>query len=291
MARKSGKRGSEPGQLRLLPYDKVEYYGRKKELLIEEKTNYSRIVLMEGRQNFWIAVGHSAILLSTKVVNELGARFSLHQDSDYSYKSKEGIVSIAESQLENYRRILTQTGFSKLVKQGEKEWVFELKRPVSEEEFEIYSHQEELAIKQLENDVIKVIPMPKTHRNLIELIRITNKIYEKRTKSLIGREFSRKLMENLGGCQRRFLMMCMDEIPLEETLKDIDAKLIWAKAAVVQLAEQKFWEHRDAVAANAAILQVQLAITQEKQMAIARRDKIRELRRESIEENEKNAKK
>ena len=74
-----------------------EFYEKMKErLLIREKNNYSEICVMrEAGSTWWKMFGHSAVIYSKKLAEEIGlSEVRLQVDQDYGLRSEEGWVAV-----------------------------------------------------------------------------------------------------------------------------------------------------------------------------------------------------
>lgn len=256
--------------------ERAEYYARKEKLMAIEKENYDKIIFLKGTGGFWIVGGHSAVILANKIGKELKIRVPLKKDTDFDFRFKEGKVAVKN--LDYYKRILNGSKMAKLGSEDGEFLVFDLTKKVGKEEYELLANMKEIRRQQLEREILKNVPMPKSHMHLTEATRITFKIYSKYTDKNAREAFGAKLMDEMRVAHKVFLLMCMSEVPLKASLVKIHDALTRALAGVTQMAELDLWTVEDATAVSGAIVEAMRALEGEERMAVKMLAKLNEIK-------------
>lgn len=246
--------------------EREEYYARKEKLVELEKKNYDRIIFLKGTGGFWVVGGHSAVILANKIGKELKIRVPLKKDTDFDFRFKEG--KIAVKNLAYYKRELVGSKMAKLESETEEMMTFKLARKVGPEEYELLANMKELRRQQLEKEILKSVPMPRSHMHLTEALRVAFKTYSKYTDKNAKEVFGAKLMDEMRTAHKIFLLLCMGEVPLKAGLEKIRASLTRALASVTQMAELEIWTVEDATAVSAVIVETKMNLEREEKVAI-----------------------
>jgi len=229
--------------------------------------------------------GHSAVILANKIGKELKIRVPLKRDTDFDFRFKEGKVSVKN--LAYYRRELTGSMPATVASEDENFVVFELKREVGAEEYALLAQAKELRRQQLEKEILKSVPMPRSHLHLTEALRVAFRTYSKYTDKNAKEVFGVKLMDEMRVADKVFLLICMNEVPLKSGLTKIRAELTRALASVTQMAELDLWTVEDATAVSTAIVESKLSLEREEMMVVKLMSKMKaeaEARREEAAE-------
>lgn len=252
--------------------EREEYYVRKEKLVELEKKNYDRIIFLRATGGFWIVGGHSAVILANKIGKELKIRVPLKKDTDFDHRFKEGKVSVKN--LDYYKRMLVGSKVATIVSEDGDMLVFELTRKIGNEEYELLANMKELRRQQLEKEILKTVPMPRSHMHMTEALRAAFRIYSKYTDKNAKEVFGLKLMDEMRTAHKIFLLMCMNEVPLKAGLEKIRASLTRALASVTQMAELDLWTVEDATAVSTAIVETKGSLEREEKMVVKLLDKL-----------------
>ncbi|MBR2587169.1 hypothetical protein IKE71_02220 [Candidatus Saccharibacteria bacterium] len=246
--------------------ERKEYFERKEKVQEQEKGNFDRIIFIRGTGGFWVVIGHSAVILANKIGKDLKMRVPLRNDSDYDFKSKEGKISIRN--LEFYKKKLLESGLVTEKRGTSDIYELQLVKPISPTEFEVLAQAKELKKKQLEEEVLKSVPMPKTHANITEVVRAALKIYSKYTNKDAKEIFGSKVMNELRSAQKVLLMTCLEDLPFAFGLQKIKTYLSHAQAGVMQMMELGIWNVEDAAAIATGIIETRTSLEREEKQAI-----------------------
>lgn len=94
-----------------------EIYKKWKAFAFErEKTNYSKLFLIHEKNNWWKMIGHSAVFFHYDVAKRIRMASRLVPDSDYDFKSEEGVINIRDIYALDAK--LTVAGISPLALEG-----------------------------------------------------------------------------------------------------------------------------------------------------------------------------
>ena len=264
--------------------EREEYYLRKAKLQELEKGNYGKIIFMKGTGKFWVVCGHSAVILANKIGQELKMRIPLKSDTDFNFRFKEGKVSVAN--LDYYKTQLAKVKDLKLETENGEFCVFKFKKNLPETEYEILAQTKELKKKQLEELTLKSITMPKTHMVLTDLVRVAFKIYEKYTEKDAKEIFGKRLMDELRSAHKVFLLICVEEMPIDDGVDKVCKYLLRAQMSVTQMAGLSLWNIEDATSVSKAIVETRLCIVREKAQAEKLLEKLNKIRKgEETNEN------
>ena len=246
--------------------EREEYYLRKAELQKLEKRNSGRLNFMRGTGGFWILAGKSAAIMANKLARELKMRVPLKNDTDFEYRFKEGKVSIKS--IDYYKNKLLDSGLATIESETEDFLIFKLKKAIGKEELELIIEDKELRRKRLEEDSLKVIPLPKTHQQITETTRIAFKIYSKYTNAQAKECFGKPMINEFRAANKVFILICMNEIELSTGIRKVKEYLNMAQASVVQMLELGIWSVEDAASAINSIIQTRLTLEREEKEAI-----------------------
>ena len=244
--------------------EREKYYLRKEKLFELEKQNYSRIIFVKATGGFWVVGGHSAVILANKLAKELKIRVPLKRDTDFSTRFKEGKVSVKN--LGYYKRELVDGKLATIEKETSEWLIFKLKKRVLVKEYELLAKMKELRRQQLEQEILKTVPMPKSHMHLTDALRTAFRAYGKYTDKNAKDVFGAKLMDELRTAHKVFLLTCMSELPLEAGLKKINEELTRALAGVVQIAELDLWTIEDVATVATSIVEAKASLSAEEKM-------------------------
>lgn len=217
---------------------KKAYLERKKKMISFEKNNYSAVVFFEGMNGFYIAGGHSAIILYNLIAPELGLKISISKDRDFERRFSDGILNIRN--LEKYKELISQSSYVGSCVQTKHRLSFALKNKISKSEYEILANAENIKREKLVNMVSSSKVMPKTYQALRNLMKVSYKQAEKRSDAVSRELLTRHVVEGarmallifLSGCkQTRGYEIAMDQV--DDALKKILSELIVIEAADV----------------------------------------------------------
>ncbi|MBR3232719.1 hypothetical protein IKF74_00295 [Candidatus Saccharibacteria bacterium] len=244
--------------------EREKYYQRKEKLVELEKQNFDRIIFLRATGGFWVVCGHSAVILANKIGKELKIRVPLKRDTDFSDRFKEGKISVKN--LDYYKRELVGGKMATILSEDKDFVVFKLKKKVGAKEYELLAQAKELRRQQFEKEILKTVPMPRSHLRLTEALRTAFRTYNKYTDKGAKEVFGLKLMDELRTAHKVFLLVCMNELPLEAGLKKIDGELTRALAGVTQMVELDIWTIEDAMAVATAIVESKTSLRDEQRM-------------------------
>ena len=73
---------------------KAVYLKLKMFALEKEKKNYSKLFIIHNNGDWWKMIGNSAIIFHCEIAKRIGMGSKLVQDSDFDFKSEDGVVNI-----------------------------------------------------------------------------------------------------------------------------------------------------------------------------------------------------
>lgn len=124
---------------------KKAYLEVKRRALNYEKENYTQLVAIKSKDgDWWKLVGHSAVIYKYMVAPRLRLKPKLMPDSDYDEISKEGVISISD--IEQFEKNL-KMGKIYLVNSSAWTKVFDLGERVSEEDYQLMLHEDEMRLE------------------------------------------------------------------------------------------------------------------------------------------------
>lgn len=219
--------------------ERSDYYARKEKLVALEERNYDKIMFARGMGGFWIVAGHSAVILANKVAPVLKIRVPLKKDTDYRFKSKEGIVAVKN--LGFYKTALSDSSLTKLKSETKDLLTFELKEKLNPEVYDVILHEQEIKRQQIANSILKSVPMPKTHMRLVDTMKLAYKLYTEQSDAFCREIFANKMMDELRTAGKIFILVCRENLPFETGMNEIEKKLNYAAASLAQISELELW--------------------------------------------------
>lgn len=219
--------------------ERQQYYVRKEKLVALEAKNYNKIVFLRGMDGFWVVLGHSAVILANQVGPALKIRVPLKKDTDYRFKSKEGVVAVKN--LKFYKATLTNSSLTKLKSETKDTVTFELKEKLTAEMYDLVLHEQEIKRQQIANSILKAVPMPKTNMALNHALKLGYKMYCEYSDTFCRDVFAGKLMDELRGACKIFILVCRENVPFETGVDEIERKLNRAAASLALISELGLW--------------------------------------------------
>lgn len=223
--------------------DKNEYLKRKQKMLEFEAKNYDKIMFFRGTQGYFMAGGHSAVLLAYKIAPELKLRPRMKLDADYGKKFKEGVISV--KQIDFYRQRLSESSYLEFVKQTQDALVFRFKQPITEEEYDLLENTESIARQKLLDMVAKTSPFPKLYVRLVSVAETTYRLHHKHPDK-IAMDY---ITSDIAGMGRRaletYLEMARGECTELDGLKEISSLTSKMSIKMVLVSEMKLWTREE----------------------------------------------
>lgn len=244
--------------------ERAEYYVRKEKLIALEGNNYDKIMFARGMGGFWLVAGHSAVILANKVAPILKIRIPLKKDTDYHFKSKEGIVAVKN--IGFYKAALKDSSLTKLESGTSDLLTFELKEKLTPGAYEIILHEQEIKRQQVENSILKAVPMPKTRAKLSNTIKLGFKLYSEQSDALSREVFADKMMDELRTAEKVFILVCRENLPFETGINEAERKLNYAAASLAQISEIGIWNVEKCVSLAGLIAETLAELDAERKM-------------------------
>lgn len=219
--------------------ERAEFYVRKEKLIAGEKDNFGKIVFMRGMGGFWVVMGHSAVILANKVGPAMKIRVPLKKDTDYRFKSKEGVVAVRN--LAFYKTTLADSSLTKLKAETKDFVTFELKEKLTAEVYDILLHEQEIKRQQIANSIVRSVPMPKTNMKLKDALKLGYKMYCEYSDTFCREMFAGKLVDELRAADKIFILVCRDNLPFEAGMDEVEKSLNRAAASLMQVSEMGLW--------------------------------------------------
>lgn len=255
--------------------ERAEYYVRKEKLIASEKDNFDKIVFMRGMGGFWVVMGHSAVILANRVAPAMKIRVPLKKDTDYRFKSKEGVVAVKN--LGFYKTALADSSLTKLGKETGDAVTFVLKEKLTAEMYELVLHEQEIKRQQIVNSILKSVPMPKTNIKLKDTLKLGYKMYCEYSDTFCREIFAGKLVEELRAADKIFILACRDVLPFEAAMDEVEKNLNRAAASLAQISEMGLWNTEKCMSLAGLIAETLAEIEGERKMVykLARTGKVK----------------
>ena len=244
--------------------ERSDYYVRKEKLVALEEKNYDKIMFVRGMGGFWVVIGHSAVILANRVAPALKIRVPLKKDTDYRFKSKEGIVSVKN--LGFYKTALADSSLTKLKSETKDLLTFGLKEKLNAETYKVILHEQEIKRQQIANSILKSVPMPKTHMRLVDTMKLAHKLYTEQSDVFCREIFADKMMDELRTAGKIFILVCRENLPFETGVNEIEKKLNYAAASLAQISEMELWNVEKCMSLAGLIAETLTELAAERQM-------------------------
>lgn len=148
--------------------ERQQVMARKKLVYEKNADNYDKIIFYRGTGTFWIAGGHSAVILKELIYPEVKLRTAIHEDTDHDYTFKEGVVLVGK--MEHQEQKLQQSELLELPPKMTKDYiVYTLKKALTPEQFETMKNEKEIQREKVKKKVMNVDPLPGLTTKLEEL--------------------------------------------------------------------------------------------------------------------------
>lgn len=244
--------------------EREQYYVRKEKLVALEAKNYSKIVFMRGMGGFWVVLGHSAVILANKVGPAMKMRVPLKKDTDYRFKSKEGVIAVKN--LGFYKTALKDSSLTKLKTETEDALTFELKEKMTAELYDLVLHEQEIKRQQIANSILKAVPMPKTNMRLNDTMKLGYKLYCEYSDTFCREVFAGKLMDELRVANKVFVLACRDTLPFEVAMNEVEKNLNRAAASLALISEMGLWNTEKCMSLAGLIAETLAELAAERKM-------------------------
>ena len=248
--------------------ERKEYFERKKKLAEVEKNNFERIIIMRATRGYWMAGGHTAIILANKVAPVLKLRVAIRKDTDFDVKFKHGIIVFRN--VDFYKRKFDGADFLTLEKETEDFISYRLKERVPEEEYELLAKAREVRRQKLESMIVKSIPMPKLHMRMTEVLKTTYKFYQKRTDVAARAFIVDKFADEIRTAHKMMIMICREEMGATEGLMKMKALLNRALCDMNQIEALEIWTVENCTLLATMMVETLMSIETERKKAEAR---------------------
>lgn len=201
------------------------YSERKQFILPLEKENYDRIIFFRSTNDFFVAIGHSAIILYNMIAPELGLRLDLRRDGDWgTERSYEGMVAIKN--LEYFKKNLIESRYIKeKYDETNDRLVFHLKKKLSKEEYRLLVETENIKRERLLNLASSSYAMPEVYKALRGLVETTYNKVDLHSNANARKLATYPLLDMAKTALRAFLVGARKEATLNVALKDAEANL------------------------------------------------------------------
>lgn len=215
--------------------ERKKVMARKKKVFEKDAENFSKIIYYKSTGGFWVAGGHSVIMLRNMVFPEVRLRTPVRSDTDYDFKFPEGIISVGD--IERHVQRIEQCGLLKPPKKTEDYIVFELVKPLSEGEFEAMKREKEIAREKIKNMIVKVDPMPGTTKRLEELYLATFNLNKKEhlNHGDMQKYVTEPMMDWARKAYRTVVKINRGDVAKEAGLLEIKACLLEMSVSIVEL--------------------------------------------------------
>lgn len=244
--------------------EREQYYVRKEKLVALEAKNYSKIVFMRGMGGFWVVLGHSAVILANKVGPAMKMWVPLKKDTDYRFKSKEGVIAVKN--LGFYKTALKDSSLTKLKTETEDALTFELKEKLTAELYDLVLHEQEIKRQQIANSILKAVPMPKTNMRLNDTMKLGYKLYCEYSDTFCREVFAGKLMDELRVANKVFILACRDTLPFEVAMNEVEKNLNRAAASLALISEMGLWNTEKCMSLAGLIAETLAELAAERKM-------------------------
>ena len=258
------KRREETVEKNAKAKERERYYARKEKLVALEAKNFDKVVFMRGMGGFWVVLGHSAVILANKVAPALKLRVPLKKDTDYRFKSKEGVIAVKN--LGFYKTVLADSSLTKLKTETEDRLTFELKEKLSAEMYDLVLHEQEIKRQQIANSILKAVPMPKTNMRLNDALKLGYKMYCEYSDTICREMFAGKLMDELRAASKIFILVCRENLPFETGVNEIERKLNQAAASLALISEMGLWNTEKSMSLAGLIAEALAELAAERKM-------------------------
>ncbi len=244
--------------------ERAEYYVRKEKLLTLEEKNYDKVMFARGMGGFWIVAGHSAVILANKVAPALKLRIPLKKDTDYRFKSKEGIVSVKN--LAFYKAALKDSSLTAMKSETKDLLTFVLKEKLTGEMYDLILHEQDIKRQQIANAILKAVPMPKTHARLNDTMKLAFKLYCEQSDTFCRAVFADKMMDEIRSAGKIFILVCRENLPFETGVNEIEKKLNFAAASLALISELGLWNIEKCMSLSGLIAEALAELAAERKM-------------------------
>lgn len=223
--------GADDGRKR-----RAEYFAFKKFVIEREEENFSKLMIVHEKDEWWKIFGHSAIMFAYEVSGWIDMKVKLRPDSDYDYKSKEGVVIIRDVYTLDAKLAKAKVN---LLKSTDDYRVYNLGKKFSEADLDRMMHKESLEWGKV-NKIITVRDVfPDLHTALRELF--SYYYFSIRKLETFGRDaFGMPIADKLSDLLAEY-DQCCNEGTLAESdyLAKVEETMKWTKYRVDALAELK----------------------------------------------------
>lgn len=213
---------------------KARYLKLKVFVLGREKENYSKLFLIHEKDHWWKMIGHSAVMYHYEVSKWIGMSSRLRQDTDYDYKSEDGIVSIRDVYALDQKLTSVNIG---LIKSTNDYRVYNLGKKFTHADIERMRKSQELEWQKVNSIVIPKEVLPTLHTGLRELVTniyFATKKLEAYAREIFGQPMLEKAMEML----RDYSLLCAGaKGTTGEYLEKVENEAKWLKAQMMGVAE------------------------------------------------------
>ena len=238
--------------------ERKSFQKRKAALLEREKNNYGYVAFVKATSDYYICVGHSAVILARKIAKTVGLRFQLKVDRDFGKKSKEGVITIMKR--DYYRERLSLSPYLTLFKDDENYLIFKLDRDLTPEEYLELESEEKTMRGELKKSVMKSVAMPKISNRLLATLQTAYRFYRKNSDTC-SREFVLDAFcKDLRTAHRVFVQVCRSEVEKVNGLEAIDTTLSLALCDLVQISELKIWKGEDCSLLGVELVEIQTLV-------------------------------
>ncbi|MBQ8984879.1 hypothetical protein IJ098_03440 [Candidatus Saccharibacteria bacterium] len=206
--------------------EKEAYLARKMKMLPLERRNYSKITFFRATGGFYVAGGHSAIILYNKIAPELGLKARLKRDRDFGARFDEGVISVKNPNF--YKNKLLESVYIREVVEGKDSFSFLLKKAMPKEEFSLLMEMENIKREKLLNLVSSSSAMPKLYTMLRDVVKLTYSLARKNTEPIASDIYIKKLVNATRDALEWFLIGARKEANIVTALDKAERSLFSA---------------------------------------------------------------
>ena len=213
---------------------KARYLKLKAFVLGLEKENYSKLMLIHEKDDWWKMIGHSAIMYHYEVSKWIGVSSRLRQDTDYDYKSEDGVVCIKDVYKLDKRLAAAKIS---LLDSSNEYRIYNLGKKYTHADIERMKKSQELEWEKVNNIIIPTETFPTLHTSLRELISCI--YFSTRKLEVYAREvIGNPMLTRVSAMLRRYSLVCSGEDgAIDGYLKEVEKSAKWLKAQMVGVAE------------------------------------------------------
>ena len=203
--------------------DEQDFLTRKRKAVEFEKTNYHVVGFMRALDGYWIAGGHSAVILKYLISPDVKRQTALKKDQEYKVFFKEGICAIRNK--DAWIRAMSESKYlGEIVENKDGTgFYFPLKEEMPHEQYELLAKTEEIHREQLLNLISSSALLPKTRQSLRELVKISYAGASTRSNSAERELMTYRVIDFAHDAFDAFLIACKDKELFDEMLdKTVD---------------------------------------------------------------------